>query len=442
MAAESQLALWTPEEHAEALHRQGRGTVFLCLKTGGRGLKQFPVTVRELPSRIRDFPKIDSYISQNRFDGRRKIAYLREAGALFTDIDFYKVPELEGLHPFLVFDKALDLLQRERIPEPSLAISSGRGLYLLWLHSPIEFDQLASWNVCQDRICRTLRPLGADPSVRHAASILRIIGSTNSKAFRPVEVLTGSEELWEWDDLAREIIPDPVSKPTKILTLEAARRRGPSFFARSRWNGATLWSQRFEELRNLIYSRWPAGIPTGYRDISLFLGSVALSWVVEPARIETEIQALARLCRGNWRVSHTQNSISSSVKRAIAAARGELVEWNGRSFDPRYRFTSERLAELLDVSDDEARSLNLRHFVSERYKRERRARAERERRARTPKPGKETHTKPHLCHSGYQRRVDYEANSLSQTKPWEALGISRRTYYRWAKAGKLPDDCK
>jgi len=34
-------------------------------------------------------------------------------------------------------------------------------------------------------------------------------------------------------------------------------------------------------------------------------------------------------------------------------------------------------------------------------------------------------------------RAQYEANSLSRQKPWEALGISRSTYYRWKRAGLL-----
>jgi len=29
-----------------------------------------------------------------------------------------------------------------------------------------------------------------------------------------------------------------------------------------------------------------------------------------------------------------------------------------------------------------------------------------------------------------QPRADYEANSLNRTKPWEALGVSRSTWYR------------
>ena len=35
-------------------------------------------------------------------------------------------------------------------------------------------------------------------------------------------------------------------------------------------------------------------------------------------------------------------------------------------------------------------------------------------------------------------RVEYEANSLARVKPWEALGISRATWYRKGKPEPVP----
>jgi FixJ family two-component response regulator len=36
-------------------------------------------------------------------------------------------------------------------------------------------------------------------------------------------------------------------------------------------------------------------------------------------------------------------------------------------------------------------------------------------------------------------RAEYEANSLSRTRPWEAMGISRRTWYRRGKTTPQTD---
>jgi hypothetical protein len=35
-------------------------------------------------------------------------------------------------------------------------------------------------------------------------------------------------------------------------------------------------------------------------------------------------------------------------------------------------------------------------------------------------------------------RADWEANSLTRSKPWEALGMSRATWYRRGKPPTLP----
>jgi hypothetical protein len=35
-------------------------------------------------------------------------------------------------------------------------------------------------------------------------------------------------------------------------------------------------------------------------------------------------------------------------------------------------------------------------------------------------------------------RVEYEANSLARAKPWEALGMSRATWYRKGKPEPVP----
>jgi len=52
-------------------------------------------------------------------------------------------------------------------------------------------------------------------------------------------------------------------------------------------------------------------------------------------------------------------------------------------------------------------------------KQKRRQRKERERRERGMKP-----------------RAEYEASSLSRTKPWKAAGVSRRTWYRRRREAK------
>lgn len=91
----------------------------------------------------------DVYLSTQRFRAWRRVARLQECGALAVDLDYYRRPEYRGAHPRGVLEDALAALARTRKPAPSLAISSGRGLYLIWLHSPIPRAALPRWTACQ-----------------------------------------------------------------------------------------------------------------------------------------------------------------------------------------------------------------------------------------------------------------------------------------------------
>ena len=53
---------------------------------------------------------------------------------------------------------------------------------------------------------------------------------------------------------------------------------------------------------------------------------------------------------------------------------------------------------------------------------------------------KERSTKRRRNRGSVPRAEWLEANSKSRTEPWKQLGISKPTYYRWLKAGKIPND--
>jgi len=83
-------------------------------------------------------------------------------------------------------------------------------------------------------------------------------------------------------------------------------------------------------------------IPEGHRDTWLFLTGVALSWFTHPQGIEAEILGLGR--------DHTdldereiRQALDPSLKRALLAAEGHKLSWNGQLVDPRYRFRRQTL---------------------------------------------------------------------------------------------------
>lgn len=128
--------------------------------------------------------------------------------------------------------RALGLLQGAGVPEPSLSFSSGRGLYVIWSHGLVARKELPVWNACQDRLHVRLRSLGADPAAKHAATVLRLAGTVNSKngaVVRPL--LEARERPYRFEHLAerwrrtRRICPRArrIGSPP---TSTASRRRG------------------------------------------------------------------------------------------------------------------------------------------------------------------------------------------------------------------------
>lgn len=416
-------------DYARTLHGStGEAIVFLCARTGPRNWKEYPVPVHELESFVREFGiRQDVYISQGRFtEPRRKVHLLSSVNALWVDVDFYRDESLENCHPLYVLELALDRLTREKIPEPSCVIGSGRGLYLLWFHSPIEFSSLFTWKMCQRRLHKTLLDLRSDHNVLHAASVLRVPGSQNSKSQTLVEILRKSPDVWNFDDLADEINAQPETTHSRTLGKV-------TYLHVRRWNGGTLWAKRLSDIRKLIKYRWPHGVPSGMRNDVLFLYSIGLSWLVEPSRIKAELSDFASHTirnRKQWTDSDERFTFTASLERALRAAKGETVEWAGQTIDPRYRMKNETILERLQISTPEARELNLEILLPEELYREKDAR--RKQTSRGGSPPIQTDT----CLT-YQTRQNYEENSLSRLKPWEALGISRATYYRRKTQGKL-----
>ena len=116
----------------------------------------------------------------------------------------------------------------------------------------------------------------------------------------------------------------------------------------------------------------------------------------------------------------------SAIQRARRAVAGEKVLFNGQERDPRYWFKRETLHGLMKPLIDAELAPTLRAIVSDEIRREhkRETEAKRDRVAE----GR---------HKSNVRGPRVAPSSAVQQKPWEALGISRATYYRKKAAGTL-----
>jgi len=411
------LRLHTPVDHALALHPAGLGRVTLARRLDRGGWRETRVPVADLAHAVRDLRgEGDVYLTQNRFFGPRRVVRLAQLAALFADLDYHKTP-LAGSHPRHVLDLALEALSRDRKPVPAFALATGRGLALVWLHSPVPRAALPRWRACQQAVHDALRHLGADRLATDAARVLRLVGTRNARSGTPVEALTPVGGAWDFDALADEVLP--LDRAGLVaLRLERAKRRaagrGTPRPAR-RFTAAGLWELRLAELQKLLEHRWSGALPPGERDLWLLLAATAVGYLVPAPMVWREVPALAdQVTGGAWGEREAAARLGAAIARAERAASGERVEHGGRLVDPRYRFGADTIVELLGITETEMRACGLRQLVSPEIRRERDRERWHARRAAADRPS----------------RAEYRDRSLSRRKPWEAEGVSRRTWER------------
>ncbi len=209
-----QLDLWAdrPDRqaagHVEALHGESDGNAFLLQKkTDGRMKTIEARPGRELPAWIREYKsllKTDCYISQNSFRGdRRAVRCIDRIGAIWTDLDYYKKPRYKDFSPGRVYDSLQIDIDRAGIPQPSMAIYSGRGLYAVWLlERGYDLSHYGQWQRIQRGICDQLGQYGADRRATDGARILRLCSTENSQTGHRVKCFNGTGRLHLLKDFA------------------------------------------------------------------------------------------------------------------------------------------------------------------------------------------------------------------------------------------------
>lgn len=371
-------------EHAGMLHPdEARGRVSIAHATP-HGWRERSYRIDQLPDVIAALAgETDAYISQQRFECKRVIAQLWQLGAMYVDLDYHQIGDLRDQHPLGVLEDVLIALEKAQKPAPTLAIFSGRGIYVVWLHSPVPRMVLPRWNRCQRELYQVLRPFGADRGALDAARVLRISGTINSKSGAVVEQIAPPGEVWDFEDLSREILPVERGELKDLRVQRAVRRPSERFVVPPEgFNEGTLWAGRLGDLQRLRGIRWLGEVPPGERDTWMFLAGVAMSWIAIPPVLRRELWELAKEA-ASWSDEESSRRLSAIMKRSHMAARGERVEWppgSGRMVDARYHYTNQRIIEDLGITSDEEADMNViiskdtaRKRDRERKKRERRA---------------------------------------------------------------------
>ena len=292
-AVQLRLPFDEPEQHYTLLHAAPFGTVLIWQPSQPPGKRW--QKLRGDGEAIAEFLNAlekdrDTYLSVNQFDGWRTIKLLRSLRATFVDIDLK-----DGQRPEIALALALQELAHQRLPAPSFAVYSGRGLHLYWMLHPVPAQALPVWQRIEDTLVDALTEIGADPRARDCTRVLRLVGTRNAKNGARVvgETITGYR--WPLQKLADEVL-GPRRKPRaegKVRDLEAARaRQGKRASHAIRGSIYERWYKVHQDL--LAIANHYGQIPEGHRDTWLFLSAVALSWFARAEALEHEIELLAR----------------------------------------------------------------------------------------------------------------------------------------------------
>lgn len=132
----------------------------------------------------------DTYLSINtHFIPSGTFNTIRQFRALYIDLDLDKYAKTETV--YMVYE----LVNNNKIPEPTMVIDSGRGLHLYWRIENAPFQARYTWQEIEDYLYFKLKNLGADLKATDGARILRIPNTINSKNNEECKILIMNEHL-------------------------------------------------------------------------------------------------------------------------------------------------------------------------------------------------------------------------------------------------------
>jgi hypothetical protein len=338
VAKQLALALCAPAEHGDFVHGENRhGTVVIWQQKCRREWLKVEPTDDLARAMTEHFGHSDRYFTPNEFHQWRRVDLLRSLRACYIDLDGFRD-----------WPAVLDEISSQGLPEPSLIVESGRGLHLYWTLEPVPAKALPVWQAIQDTLLTKLALFGADAAARDCTRVLRIVGSVNSKNEAPVLGWVISPRRWTLHELADAVLgPRKTRKPADVMGLEGVRvKRQASVHQRT--GPYRLWHSRYQDLCKLAdFHAFMRGIGEGNRDTMLFLMANALSWFTAADTLQDGIMRVAKTYTPSLSHQQVNTYTKPIVARALAAQRGETVEWQGSQRDPRYAFKTSTLRSWL-----------------------------------------------------------------------------------------------
>ena len=328
--------------------------------------------------RYEDLGKIEKYKGQEdvfitpntMYIPSRKVENIRQFRALFQDIDCEKI----GLHKSEVMYIVWIMYYEDKIPKPSLAVDSGRGLHLYWIIKNAPYGAIQTWQELQDYLYHQLKPLGADIRATDGARVLRLPNTINSRSKTECNVLYSELIEYSMYDLREKYLNyKPKSHKLKIQQTKKVDKKviNNKFF-----NSYSLHMARAEDIQMLCKLR--NYDVKGHRNMIIHCFAY---WKGIYIRDEFELQNTVKELNNSFIDPLKENEILSIV-RSVGKAIDKFIDYEQgiRSGEDKrvtkgmrdkggYWYKNETLIERLSITKLEQKHMKTIIGTDEKYKR-------------------------------------------------------------------------
>lgn len=311
------------------------------------------------------------------------------------------------------------------MPRPTLFADSGRGVYLIWTFQttkPASF--VPSWQVIQNNLVTLLKSFGADPLCKDVSRVLRISGTENSKSltaagYEQIGEPVKFEELQKYSNkLTQQNKPATKKHINNVRTLRTN-------FGTTTKNFYTLAYSRMQDIRKLAELR--GGKLTDLRKTALYVYSASSAWYCQTVdSLECELDCFIHDCFLNP-TDYTKLKPTTVIKRKQKSVDGVMVTWKGKEYDARYRFRTDTVIRLLEITPEEQRHMKCLIGRAEKLDRKNAKQTEKRRKQGVI----ERYQYEQAAQERQQQALDMLTKGKTKTDIAKALGVTRMTVHRY-----------
>lgn len=424
----------TALDYVNFFHHDTTGYISAAMNDKGKWKQYHFKTAEEVVNFVN--PDTDSYISVNTmYKPNRSSENIREITCLWLDLDIYKA-DLSKEKAIFIIKKAV---KEGVLPLPSMIVSSGNGLYMFWklkAHAPGKVENVIGlWRGVMQGLFNKAEELGLSPdsSAMDVTRVLRMMGTTNTKSNVIAEVLEYNQGVkysmselglkwYAWENKKKKTSGKKSSSRTRDNKLAYL------------FNPFSLVINRIKDIETICKYRGKNNIKSKNRELTLFIYRHFVTLT------EGEDVALSKTLELNKQLTNPLSEKEVRIKTRTTKKmlekikNGDITDWNGKKKAAGYHYSNKKLIQIMNITQEEMKLLNLRTIISEDEKNERDK--ERKKRARRDENGLTNRQRKAL--EQYNNIQKLKQQGLSQTQVTEKLGLSRRTVQRnWKQPPKL-----